>query len=90
MRQAVLTFMSGHLATKKDQQTLKKSFLQFDENGDGLIQEDEFIKGFKVMNKDKTLSDEDLIEMAKKIFKEADTDGSGEIDFDEWCTATIN
>ena len=27
---------------------------------------------------------------ANEIFNQADVDGSGEIDFGEWCTATIN
>ena len=29
-------------------------------------------------------------EKANAIFDKADTDGSGSIDFSEWCTATIN
>ena len=29
-------------------------------------------------------------EKANVIFDNADTDGSGSIDFTEWCTATIN
>ena len=29
-------------------------------------------------------------EKANAIFDKADTDGSGSIDFTEWCTATIN
>lgn len=29
-------------------------------------------------------------EKANAIFDKADTDGSGNIDFTEWCTATIN
>lgn len=37
LKQATLTFMSGHLATKKQQRELRASFNQFDENGDGLI-----------------------------------------------------
>jgi len=37
LKQATLTFMSSHLATKKQQHELRQSFNQFDENGDGLI-----------------------------------------------------
>ena len=29
-------------------------------------------------------------ERANEIFDEADVDGSGEIDFGEWCAATVN
>lgn len=80
--------MSGHMATKKQQGELRKSFMQWDENGDGLIQRDEFVKGYcKMMPK----SDQATVEeRANEIFDSADIDGSGAIDFSEWCTATIN
>lgn len=80
--------MSGHLATKKQQTELRKSFMQWDENGDGLIQRSEFINGYiKMMPKADRASVE---ERANEIFDSADTDKSGAIDFSEWCTATIN
>jgi len=37
MKQATLTFMSSHLATKKQQKTMRDTFNQFDVNGDGVI-----------------------------------------------------
>lgn len=37
LKQATLTFMTSHLATKKQMQELRNSFNQFDENGDGMI-----------------------------------------------------
>lgn len=37
LKQATLTFMSGHLSTKAQQKELRASFLLFDENGDGFI-----------------------------------------------------
>jgi len=39
--------MAGHLATKAQQKELKTSFNQFDENGDGLIQKDEFLRAYR-------------------------------------------
>ena len=33
---------------------------------------------------------EEVEERANEIFDEADADGSGEIDFGEWCAATVN
>jgi len=47
MKQATLTFMATHLATKQQLSTLRQTFLEFDENGDGLISKDEFIRGYR-------------------------------------------
>ena len=88
MKQAALTFMSSHMATKKQQRELKISFDQFDENGDGMIQRDEFLKAYRSQYPDKDVASVD--ERANSIFDKADTDGSGAIDFGEWCTATID
>ncbi len=88
MKQATLTFMAGHLATKAQQQELRKTFNQFDENGDGLIQTQEFINGYsKLYPKE---DQQAAAERALEVFNKADTDGSGAIDFTEWCTASID
>lgn len=80
--------MSGHLATKKQLEELRTTFIQFDENGDGLIQRDEFINGYRMLYPDIDTAIVD--ERANEVFDNADADGSGEIDFGEWSTATIN
>ena len=38
LKQATMTFMANHLASKKDLRELQRTFKQFDENGDGMIQ----------------------------------------------------
>lgn len=80
--------MSGHLATKKQHRELQSSFSQFDENGDGLIQRAEFLKAYR--NQHPNQNPDEVDERANEIFSQADVDGSGAIDFGEWCTATIN
>jgi Ca2+-binding EF-hand superfamily protein len=39
--------MVTHLSTKKEQNELRKTFNQFDINGDGKIEEEEFINAYK-------------------------------------------
>ena len=67
---------------------MSKTFLQFDLNGDGLISEDEFVQAYKKLfpAENETAAEE----RAREIFKNADADGNGSIDFTEWCTATMD
>ena len=44
--------MAGHLTTKAQQTELRKSFMQWDENGDGLIQRGEFLRGYQKLYPD--------------------------------------
>ena len=60
--------MANHLATKEDTKSLQKTFNQFDENGDGLIQREEFINGYKRLKKFKDLDEATIVEMANKLF----------------------
>mmetsp|Transcript_2401 Transcript_2401/g.3314 ORF Transcript_2401/g.3314 Transcript_2401/m.3314 type:complete len:103 (+) Transcript_2401:769-1077(+) len=67
---------------------MRKTFTQFDENGDGLIQRQEFVNAYKRLY---PRQDPGAVEeRATQIFDNADTDGSGSIDFTEWCTASMN
>ena len=72
-------------------QELRNSFNQFDENGDGMIQRHEFIKAYRALYAgNKNATEEEIDERAMEIFTQADTDNNGELDFGEWCTATIS
>lgn len=80
--------MAGHLATKKQLKELRATFTQFDTNGDGLIQRDEFLVAYRSLYP--TLDQGEVDERANEVFDNADVDGNGELDFGEWCTASIN
>ena len=53
-----------------------------------MIQADEFKRAYRVLYPNQ--NEEEVDERAIEVFKNADVDGSGSIDFGEWCTATIN
>ena len=80
--------MVTHLSTKKEQAELRKTFNQFDINGDGKIEEEEFINAYKKVYPH--IDQETVVKEARQFFKAADVDKNGSIDFGEWCAATIN
>lgn len=49
---------------------------------------DEFLRAYRTLYPDQI--GEEVDERATEVFNRADVDGSGTIDFGEWCTATIN
>ena len=49
---------------------------------------DEFKRAYRVLYPNQ--AEDEVDERALEVFKNADVDGSGSIDFGEWCTATIN
>ena len=59
--------------------------MELDENGDGKLQYDEVLKGYT-----RYFGPEVAQVETAKIFKLVDVDNSGEIDFSEFVTATVN
>jgi len=77
-----------NLSTKDEQERLYKSFKALDKNSDGKISREELIEGYKKIYTH--MAEEDIIAEADRLFKVADADGNGEIDYSEWQVATIN
>jgi calcium-dependent protein kinase len=67
---------------------LYESFKAFDKNSDGKITKEELREGYRKLYKHKSMEEIDI--EVDKVFKQADVDGNGEIDYSEWQVATIN
>jgi Ca2+-binding EF-hand superfamily protein len=80
--------MVSHLSTKAEQAELRKTFNQFDLNGDGKIELVEFIDSYKKVYP--AMDQIRVVKDATNFFNNVDMDKNGSIDFGEWCAATIN
>ena len=79
-----MTFMVENLVSIEEKRDLKIVFDEIDVNLDGSISPEELYDYFKKIRMPNVQEEVD------KIFKIADADGSGTIEFTEWCTATID
>lgn len=73
------------MITKEETSKLQQVFIKLDENQDGKLQYNEVLKGYT------EFFGEEYAEVeTKRIFALVDVDNSGEIDFSEFVTATVN
>uniref|UniRef100_A0A0G4HAB5 Calcium-dependent protein kinase 1 n=1 Tax=Chromera velia CCMP2878 TaxID=1169474 RepID=A0A0G4HAB5_9ALVE len=86
MQQAALTFIASQLTSKEERDLLTKAFQELDTNGDGMLSQDEVVKGWKKVFTESDLTDAEI----EEIFKAADADGSGSIDYTEFLVATLD
>ena len=63
---------------------LEKAFKELDINKDGKISKDELLKGYK------KIMGETAEEVVEEVFRIADADGSGELEFTEFVVASMN
>ena len=63
---------------------MRQTFEQFDLNHNGVINKEELLEGLIKLNIEKPE------EEVERIFNIADFDGSGTLEFSEWCTATMD
>ena len=77
--------MVQNMITKDETARLQQVFIKLDENQDGKLQYDEVLKGYTEF-----FGQDIAEEETKRIFALVDVDNSGEIDFSEFVTATVN
>jgi calcium-dependent protein kinase len=86
VRKAAILIAAQHLGADEIQ-GLKELFNRFDVNGDGSITFEEFRQGLRASaNGGGALSDAEI----ENVMKEADMDGSGTIDYNEFLASTVN
>ena len=90
LRKALVQAGARHLSHESIQ-GLRELFRSYDVNGDGVVTLDELKAGLEQSSGGKALFGhlEDDISV-EKLWKEADLDGSGAIDYEEWLAATVN
>lgn len=84
MQQATMSMMVQNMITKEEISRLQQVFQALDKNKDGKLQYAELLSGYEEFYGDFAKEEVD------RIFKLVDVDNSGEIDFSEFVTATVN
>ena len=84
MQQATMSMMVQNMISKEEIGRLSLVFQQLDKNKDGKLQYQELLDGYEEFYGDFAKVEVD------RIFKLVDVDNSGEIDFSEFVTATVN
>jgi calcium-dependent protein kinase len=84
MQQAAMTLISTQMINNAEMTEMRAMFDKLDVNFDGKLTKEEVLEGFKAMEM------ENYEQEAENIFKNADFDDNGTLEFTEWCTATMD
>jgi calcium-dependent protein kinase len=85
LQQAVTSLIAAKFITAEDEKEFRDAFNALDEDHNGKISKAEMLKGFvSVFGREISPTEVD------RMFEEADADGNGEIDFDEFIAATMD
>lgn len=85
LKQAAVTFLIQNLSSRSELEELNKVFIELDTNGNGTLSKEELYNGYK-----RIFGDAFSPEEVDELFKKADTDESGQIDYSEWATVTYS
>lgn len=83
IKSSILNFIISHMSSTKELDELTKIFQSMDINGDGKLSKDELTVGFETLG----LGNSDTVQ---EIMNTCDFDGSGFVDFTEFCVAAKN
>mmetsp|Transcript_1182 Transcript_1182/g.2876 ORF Transcript_1182/g.2876 Transcript_1182/m.2876 type:complete len:471 (+) Transcript_1182:2525-3937(+) len=87
LQKATLAFISAHLISKIERQSMLDVFKSLDTNNDGTLSRQELVNGFRRFV---PVGVEDVESEVSKVITQVDLDLSGAIDYTEFVTATIN
>lgn len=85
LQKAVILYIISFFDLKEEKDELLKTFKELDLDHDGQLTKDELMIGYS-----KLMGEENAKKEVDKIFVTIDVNGTGAIDFTEFCLATVN
>ena len=82
--QAIISFIINQLITKEERTELMKQFTEWDKNGDGVLNKEEILEGYRNAY---GIADSDEVDNMKKS---VDLDGNDVIDYNEFLNCSMN
>ena len=82
--QATISFIINQLITKEERTELMKQFTEWDKNGDGVLNKEEILEGYRNAY---GIADSDEVDNMKKS---VDLDGNDVIDYNEFLNCSMN
>lgn len=87
LKKATIGFITSQLATKNEREEMMELFKSLDTDNSGTLSSKELKEGFIILFGNEV---NDIDEEVERIMKQVDLDGSGEIEYSEFVSATLN
>lgn len=87
LKKATIGFITSQLATKAEREEMMELFRSLDTDNSGTLSAKELKEGFSILFGNEV---NDVDGEVEKIMKQVDLDGSGEIEYSEFVSATLN
>lgn len=79
-----MNFIQNNLVDSREKEKMRKVFIAMDTDFDGKLTLEEITVGLRKMGMENPAAE------ARRVFEIADIDNDGYLEFNEWCTATMN